>query len=172
MADGHTLGLAGSPRGIGDVGHVVGLDRQRELGVVVGQDPRPIGSRGENGSDRLGRCLAAQYDAWFRVSQRPGPFGASGAGQQRHRNAAGLVHPHVGHEPFERLLLADHDRHPLARSQPAFDEAPGQSVGIAVPPADRELGAVGQVPPCHLVRERAREPGSSSVCSNAIIGDQ
>ena len=103
-----------------------------------------------------------------RCRARSTPRHAAGSGRAR----AGPAGPAAGRPPrppcgwpcrrpatraARRCPMSSAD--PVARPTPVLPQAAGESVGARVPLAQRELGAVGQVPPRHGVGERAGQLG-------------
>ena len=92
-------------------------------------------------------------------SRMSGQLDRSEPSQQRHRHSADLVDGEVGDQPLQWLLVADQQADAFASVESECLETPGQSIGTAVPLAQRELAAVGQVPPRHRIREGGSHPG-------------
>ena len=155
VAHDHALRLARGPRGVHDVGDVVGCERLLQVTVIGGEEPYPTAARGaddgRNGGEQFVVHLSAQQDRSARMTQDPRLLGGTEPGQEWHRYRPGLVDGHVRHEPFERLVAADEEPHPVGVLEPVLPQAPREAVGAPVPLVEGDGGAVGQVLPRHAV---------------------
>ncbi len=157
----------GESRGAGRVHHVGGVvrvDGKGKVAVVRGQQPFPgfVGRR-EHLRRRHPQALccgaAAEGDGHPCVPQQARQLAGAQPRQQRHGDRADLVDGDVGGQPFERFVLPDLQRDPVALRHALVPEPPRQSVRPSVPLRQRHGAAVGDIAPGDLVRESRRQLG-------------
>ena len=141
--------------------------RGREVAVVVSREVVPRrGGAGPRAHDRRDRDAstsgltslhnATDAPAWRRMA---GSSRRAEPGQQRHGHRAGLVDGEIRDQPLERLIGRRSRGRPGSPVRPQLLEPPGESIGLAVPPTQGEIGAIGQVSPGHGIGKQLSELG-------------
>ena len=153
MADGHALGAAGRPRGVQDVGQVLGLAGHLEgravprgdLGPGEQRDVRRRRPGSRAGVDqggkaaRPGLAVAAQqvaighHHGGTRVLEHVGHLGRGQAGVHGDGDAAGPVGGGVRDEPVQRQFGPQVDADPAARLETGLDQPARHGVGRTIP---------------------------------------
>ena len=162
------LGSPGRPRGVHDVGDVVGAEALSGTSVSSGErrsaqptvPPAAVLTTVGTAARTSSVHLAAQDDRGPGVPQDPGQLGGPEPGQERDGHRPGLVDRHVRDEPLERLVVADERARPGRRGRSPRSARPRASrLDCRCHSVQGELGAVGQVPPRHAVGERPGQLG-------------